>query len=204
MILKLEQKRGDFMAKKISSDQPLRSAFDYCLTNCKKEVDIRRVKYMTLEELNNTRDKCANCRSGDGGIYKTDAIATAIEAQIKVKELEIVIDKLKEGSTYKDLENEIKTLKEIIYNQQAKIKELVQEKREREEQKETKNPIETLQKAKRKPRGKVVIKRYGSVVLHLRKEGKTVREIASIVGISLESVLLCIHSNDTAEVTENE
>ena len=75
------------MARKIESTQPLRSAYDYCL-NCPKGVDILKVKSMSLPELNEARTKCANCISRDDGIYKLDAIATAIEAQGKVKQLE--------------------------------------------------------------------------------------------------------------------
>lgn len=75
------------MARTIKSDQPLRSAYDYCL-NCPKGVDILKVKSMSLPELNEARTKCANCISRDDGIYKLDAIATAIEAQGKVKQLE--------------------------------------------------------------------------------------------------------------------
>jgi DNA-binding NarL/FixJ family response regulator len=75
------------MARKISSDQPLRSAYDFCLA-CPKGVDIKGVKDMSLSELNEARTNCANCRGRDDGIYKLDAIATAIEAQIKVKELQ--------------------------------------------------------------------------------------------------------------------
>ena len=78
------------MARKIESTQPLRSAYDYCL-NCPKGVDILKVKSMSLPELNEARTKCANCISRDDGIYKLDAIATAIEAQGKVKQLEAKI-----------------------------------------------------------------------------------------------------------------
>lgn len=78
------------MARPIESDQPLRSAYDYCL-NCPKGVDILKVKSMSLPELNEARSICSNCRGKDEGIYKTDAIATAIEAQTKVKELEAKI-----------------------------------------------------------------------------------------------------------------
>ena len=78
------------MAKKIESTQPLRSAYDYCL-DCPKGVDIQGVKDMSLTELNEARTNCANCRSSGEGIYKTDAIATAIEAQSKVKQLEAKI-----------------------------------------------------------------------------------------------------------------
>ena len=45
------------MARKISSDQPLRSAYDYCL-NCPKGVDIKGVKDMSLSELNEARTVC--------------------------------------------------------------------------------------------------------------------------------------------------
>jgi len=51
---------------------------------------------MSLPELNEARTNCANCRGKDEGIYKTDAIATAIEAQIKVKELEAKILELQD------------------------------------------------------------------------------------------------------------
>jgi DNA-directed RNA polymerase specialized sigma subunit len=78
------------MAGKIESTQPLRSAYDYCL-DCSKGVDIQGVKDMSLPELNEARTKCSNCRSSSEGIYKTDAIATAIDAQIKVKNLEAEI-----------------------------------------------------------------------------------------------------------------
>jgi len=78
------------MAKKIESTQPLRSAYDYCL-NCPKGVNIQSVKDLSLPELNTARTNCANCRGKDDGIFKLDAIATAIEAQIKVKELEAKI-----------------------------------------------------------------------------------------------------------------
>jgi len=78
------------MARKIESTQPLRSAYDYCL-DCPKGVDIQGVKDMSLPELNEARTKCANCISRDDGIYKLDAIATAIEAQGKVKQLEAEI-----------------------------------------------------------------------------------------------------------------
>ena len=78
------------MARKISSDQPLRSAYDFCL-DCPKGVDIKGVKDMSLTELNTARTNCANCRGKDDGIYKLDAIATAIEAQGKVKQLEAEI-----------------------------------------------------------------------------------------------------------------
>ena len=83
------------MARKIESTQPLRSAYDFCLA-CPKGVDILKVKSMSLPELNEARTKCANCRGKDEGIYKTDAIATAIEAQIKVKELEAKILELQD------------------------------------------------------------------------------------------------------------
>lgn len=78
------------MARTIKSDQPLRSAYDYCL-NCPKGVDILKVKSMSLPELNEARTTCANCISRDDGIYKLDAIATAIETQGKVKQLEAKI-----------------------------------------------------------------------------------------------------------------
>ena len=78
------------MARKIESTQPLRSAYDFCL-DCPKGVDIQGVKDMSLTELNAARTKCANCRGKDDGIYKLDAIATAIEAQGKVKQLEAKI-----------------------------------------------------------------------------------------------------------------
>jgi len=78
------------MARKIESTQPLRSAYDFCLA-CPKGVDIKGVKDLSLPELNKARTTCANCRGKDEGIYKTDAIATAIEAQTKVKELEAKI-----------------------------------------------------------------------------------------------------------------
>lgn len=78
------------MARTIKSDQPLRSAYDYCL-NCPKGVNIKGVKDLSLPELNEARTKCANCRGKDDGIYKLDAIATAIEAQGKVKQLEAKI-----------------------------------------------------------------------------------------------------------------
>ena len=77
------------MARKIESTQPLRSAYDYCL-DCPKGVDIQGVKDMSLAELNEARTICMNCR-GKNGIYKLDAIATAIEAQGKVKQLEAEI-----------------------------------------------------------------------------------------------------------------
>jgi len=83
------------MARKIESTQPLRSAYDFCLA-CPKGVDILKVKSMSLPELNEARTNCANCRGKDEGIYKTDAIATAIEAQIKVKELEAKILELQD------------------------------------------------------------------------------------------------------------
>lgn len=78
------------MARKISSDQPLRSAYDFCL-DCPKGVDIKGIKDLSLPELNEARTKCANCRGKDDGIYKLDAISTAIEAQGKVKQLEAKI-----------------------------------------------------------------------------------------------------------------
>ena len=83
------------MARKIESTQPLRSAYDFCLA-CPKGVDILKVKSMSLPELNEARTNCANCRGKDEGIYKTDEIATAIEAQIKVKELEAKILELQD------------------------------------------------------------------------------------------------------------
>ena len=61
------------MARKISSDQPLRSAYDFCL-DCPKGVDIKGVKDMSLTELNEARTKCANCRGKDEGIYKLSLI----------------------------------------------------------------------------------------------------------------------------------
>lgn len=95
------------MAGKIESTQPLRSAYDYCL-DCPKGVDIQGVKDLSLVELNEARTKCANCRSLGDGIYKTDAIATAIEAQIKVKELEAKIADLQYKNALLALELEEK------------------------------------------------------------------------------------------------
>lgn len=128
------------MARKIESTQPLRSAYDFCLA-CPKGVDILKVKSMSLPELNEARTKCANCRSSGEGIYKTDAIATAIEAQTKVKELEAEIADLK--SKFKPY---------------------------------------------RGGKGSTYIKRYGETIANLRAEGKTQKQIAKILGISVASV----------------
>lgn len=95
------------MARKIKSDQPLRSAYDYCL-DCPKGVDIQGVKAMSLVELNEARTKCANCRSSGEGIYKTDAIATAIDAQLQVKTLESEIADLQYKNALLALELEEK------------------------------------------------------------------------------------------------
>lgn len=91
------------MARKISKRYPLRNAYETCLA-CKK-VDIKAIKRLTLEELDAARSICANCVSETAGIYKTDAIATAFEAEIKYKK-------------------EVGILHEIIASQQAKIREL--------------------------------------------------------------------------------
>ena len=141
------------MAKKVNSRQTLRSAYDYCIS-CPKGVDIRNVSSMDLEELNEARTKCANCRSSDEGIYKTDAIATAIKAQVRAKELEA----------------EVKILKEIIDGQQAKIK-----------AKPKFHPY-------RGGKGETYFKRYSETVQNLRNQGKTQKQISEILGISIASV----------------
>ena len=144
------------MARKIESTQPLRSAYDYCL-NCPKGVDILKVKSMSLPELNEARSKCANCISRDDGIYKLDAIATAIEAQGKVKQLEAEIADLQ----YK---NALLALELLELQEKPKF-----------------TPY-------RGGKGETYIKRYGATVANLRAEGKTQKQIAKILGISVASV----------------
>ena len=141
------------MARKISSDQPLRSAYDFCL-DCPKGVDIKGVKNLSLPELNEARTKCANCRGKDDGIYKLDAIATAIEAQGKVKQLEAEIADLQYKNALLALE--------------------LQEK-----------PKFTPYRG---GKGETYFKRYGATVANLRAEGKTQKQIAKILGISVASV----------------
>lgn len=141
------------MARPIKSDQPLRSAYDYCL-DCPKGVDIQGVKDMSLPELNKARTKCANCISRDDGIYKLDAIATAIEVQGKAKQLEAEIADLQYKNALLALE--------------------LQEK-----------PKFTPYRG---GRGETYIKRYGATIANLRAEGKTQKQIAEILGISVASV----------------
>ena len=72
-------------------DEALRSAYDYCFNNCPKGIDFTDIDTLNLQELGKLRNKCAGCKDANDGIYKLDAIATAIEAQGKVKQLEAKI-----------------------------------------------------------------------------------------------------------------
>ncbi len=83
------------------------------------------------------RNTCMRCKKGSKGIYKYDAIRTALD----------------------------------LY----------------EENKQLKNKLNKGKKA-------TALKKYGTVVKNLRKDGKSIREIAQIVGISTNTVMKILNS----------
>lgn len=110
----------------------VQNVYDYC-TKCKsmnKLLEKRRLGIeLTKNEVENMRYKCRYCRSfGSTGIYKADAILTALE-----------------------------------------------------ERKRNENNLTPGRKPVRE-------KQYGRAVRKLREEGKSIREIADILGISKATV----------------
>ena len=118
----------------------IRSIFNYCArcTNMKDILEKRRQGIpVDDDELTKVRRHCAKCKSGKNGIYKADAILTALELHEEV--------------------NKLKTKRNV-----------------------GKKPVRE--------------KQYGAAIRNLRAEGKTIREIASILKISKTTVQKIIKS----------
>ena len=112
---------------------PFKDVCDYC-KNCKRMTNAIKKKELgtlEMEELGELREKCSNCKNYNGGIYKADAILSALVVQKEV-------DKWKQKRNV------------------------------------GKKPVRK--------------KQYETAIKNLKKEGKTIREIATILGISPATV----------------
>ena len=155
-------------------DEALRSAYDYCFNNCPEGIDFSNIDTLNLTELGSLRNKCARCKSTKEGIYKLDAILTAHKGQTKAVSLEGEIEALKKVIEAK--EKELEQYKERI----TALLELMH-KKSKEEQ-------EAKAKWFKKGRGATYFKRYSESIKNLQAEGKTQKQMAEILGISIGSV----------------
>jgi hypothetical protein len=148
-------------------DEALRSAYDYCFNNCPEGIDFTDIDTLNLQELGSLRNKCAGCKSSSKGIYKLDAILTAHKGQTKAVSLKGVIEAK---------EKELERSKEAITG----LLELMH--------KTSKKEQEAKAKWFKVGRGATYFKRYSESIKNLQAEGKTQKQMAEILGISIGSV----------------
>ncbi len=131
----------------MASDEPLKNVTENCMDCFVMKMILDETKTIGTDEYDNSskiedlRDTCMRCKKGNKGIYKYDAIRTAL-----------------------DLYEENKKLKEVLKLNQGK-----------------------------KP---TALKRHGTAVQNLRKEGKSIRKIAEIVGIAPNTVVKILKEQD--------
>ena len=155
-------------------DEALRSAYDYCFNNCPEGIDFTDIDTLNLQELGNLRNKCAGCKDTKKGIYKLDAILTAHKGQTKAVNLEGEVEALKGMIEAK--EKELERSKEAITG----LLELMH--------KTSKKEQEAKAKWFKVGRGATYFKRYSESIKNLQAEGKTQKQMAEILGISIGSV----------------
>ena len=148
-------------------DEALRSAYDYCFNNCPEGIDFTDIDTLNLQELGNLRNKCARCKDSNDGIYKLDAILTAYKGQTKAVSLEGEVEALK-----KELEQSKRAITGLL--------ELMH--------KTSKKEQEAKAKWFKVGRGATYFKRYSESIKNLQAEGKTQKQMAEILGISIGSV----------------
>lgn len=121
----------------MASDEPLKNVTENCMDCFVMKMILDATQTIGTDEYgNNTniedlRNTCMRCKKGNKGIYKYDAIRTALDLQAE--------------------------------NQR-------------------------LKKALNKGKKPTALKRYGTTVRNLRNEGKSIRQIAEIVGIAPNTV----------------
>ena len=127
----------------MATDEPLKNVVDKCMHCAVMQFTLNDSKTIGTNSLGQNfkidvfRNTCMRCKKGSKGIYKYDAIRTAL-----------------------DLYEENKQLKE------------------------------KLNKGKKA----TALKRYGTTVKNLKEDGKSIRQISKIVGISTNTVMKILNS----------
>ena len=137
----------------MANNEPLKNVTENCI-NC-------NIMHFILDESKTSgtnslgqnfkidvfRNTCMRCKKGSKGIYKYDAIRTALDLYEENKQLKRKLNKGKKATA---------------------------------------------------------LKKYGTVVRNLRNDGKSIREIAQIVGISTNTVMKILNSINNDNETGNE
>lgn len=129
----------------MASDEPLKNVTENCM-DCfimQMKLDETKTAGITFDGqcfgIDYLRGTCMRCKKGSKGIYKYDAIRTALDLQAE--------------------------------NQR-------------------------LKKALNKGKKPTALKRYGTTVKNLKEEGKSIRQIAEIVGIAPNTVVKILKEQD--------
>lgn len=127
----------------MANNEPLKNVTENCMDCFVMKMILDKTKTIGTDEYGNSanikdlRDTCMRCKKGSKGIYKYDAIRTALDLYEENKQLKRKLNKGKKATA---------------------------------------------------------LKKYGTVVRNLRNDGKSIREIAQIVGISTNTVMKILNS----------
>lgn len=128
---------------KMANNEPLKNVTENCINCNVMHFILNESKTSGTNSLGQNfkidvfRNTCMRCKKGSKGIYKYDAIRTALDLYEENKQLKRKLNKGKKATA---------------------------------------------------------LKKYGTVVRNLRNDGKSIREIAQIVGISTNTVMKILNS----------
>ena len=137
----------------MANNEPLKNVTENCMDCFVMKMILDATQTIGTDEYGNSakiedlRNTCMRRKKGSKGIYKYDAIRTALDLYEENKQLKRKLNKGKKATA---------------------------------------------------------LKKYGTAVRNLRKDGKSIREIAQIVGISTTTVMKILNSINNDNETGNE
>lgn len=110
----------------MASDEPLKNITENCMDCFVMKMILDATQTIGTDEYGNSaniedlRDTCMRCKKGNKGIYKYDAIRTALDLQAENQRLKKALNKGKKptalkryGTTVRNLRNEGKSIRKI-------------------------------------------------------------------------------------------